>query len=73
MSLIVYISRPSSQMIARSVCLKDDSGLVLSLDNTVPPGRVERTTNVLPLQVEENLSYDQVLMVLLKANKVITL
>jgi len=72
MSLIVYISRPSSQMIARSVCLKDDSGLVLSLDNTVP-GRVESTTNVLPLQVEENLSYDQVLMVLLKANKVITL
>jgi hypothetical protein len=33
----------------------------LSLDNTVPPGKVESTTNVLPLQVEENLSYDQVL------------
>lgn len=60
-------------MIARSVCLKEDSGLVLSLDHTLPPGKVESTTNTLPLQVEENLSYEQVLMVLLKANKVITL
>ncbi len=73
MSLTVYIARPSSPLIARSVCLKEDSGLVLSLDNTLPPGKVVSTTRVSPLQLEENLSYDQVLMVLLKADKVITL
>lgn len=60
-------------MIARSICLKEDSGLVLSLDNTLPPGRIESATSVSPLQLEEKLSYDQVLMVLLKADKVITL
>jgi hypothetical protein len=70
---IVYISRPSSQTIARSVCLQEDSGLVLSLDNTLPPGKVESTTKVSPLQLEEKLSYDRVLIVLLKADKVITL
>ncbi len=73
MSLTVYISRPSSPLIARSVCLKKDSGLVLSLDNTLPPGKIESTTTVSPPQLEENLSYDQVLMLLLKADKVITL
>jgi len=73
MSLIVYLSRPSSPLIARSVCLKKDSGLVLSLDNTLPPGKIESTTTVSPLRLKENLSYDQVLMVLLKADKVITL
>jgi hypothetical protein len=57
----------------RSVCLKEDPGLVLSLDNTLPPGKVESTANMSSLQLGENLSYDQVLMVLLKADKVITL
>ncbi|MDH5346616.1 MAG: hypothetical protein OEY60_03785 [Nitrospira sp.] len=47
--------------------------MVLSLDDTLPPGKVERTTNVPSPQLEEKLSYDQVLMVLLNADKVITL
>ena len=70
---IVYVFHPSSQTIARSVCLEEGTGLVLSLDNTLPPGKVESTTKPSLLQVDEKLSYDQVLTQLLKADKVITL
>ncbi len=70
---IVYVYHPSSQTIARSVCLQEGSGLVLSLDDTLPPGKVERTAEPSLLQLEEKLSYDQVLSLLLEADKVITL
>lgn len=73
MSSIVYVIRPSEQSIARSVCIKEGSGVVLSLDNTLPPGKVEETVEPSLVQRDEKLSYDQVLTLLLKADKVITL
>lgn len=73
MSSIVYVIRPSEQSIARSVCLKEGSGVVLSLDNALPPGKVEETVKLSPVQRDEKLSYDQVLTLLLRADKVITL
>lgn len=73
MSSIVYIVRPSEQSIARSVCLKEGSGMVLSLDRALPLGKVERTVKLSPIQRDEKLSYDQVLGLLLQADKVITL
>lgn len=73
MSSIVYVIRPSGQSIARSVCIKQGSGMVLSLDNTLPPGKVEGTVEPSLVQRNEKLSYDQVLTLLLKADKVITL
>ncbi len=73
MCLIVYVYHPSSKTTARSVCLQKGSGLVLSLDNTLPPGKVERTAEPSLLKLEEKLSYDQVLSLLLEADKVITL
>lgn len=73
MSSIVYVVRPSEQSIARSVCLKEGSGIVLSLDRVLPPGKIEKTVKLSSVQREEKLSYDQVLTLLLKADKVITL
>ena len=73
MSLIVYVVRPSGQSIARSVCLREGSGVVLSLDDTLPPGKVEGTVKPSLVQRDAKLSYDQVLTLLLKADKVITL
>lgn len=73
MSSIVYVIRPSEQSIARSVCLKEGSGVVLSLDNALSPGKVEETVKLSPVQQGEKLSYDQVLTLLLRADKVITL
>lgn len=73
MGFIVYVTHPSEESVARSVCLKKNSGVVLSLDNTLPRGKVEETVNSSPIQQEEILSYDQVLTLLLKADKVFTL
>lgn len=70
---MIYVYHPSSQTIARSVCLQKGSGLVLSLDDTLPPGKVESIAEPSLLKLEEKLSYDQVLTLLLEANKVITL
>lgn len=73
MSSVVYVIRPSEQSIARSVCIKEGSGIVLSLDNTLPPGKVEGTVDSSLVLRDEKLSYDQVLALVLKADKVITL
>lgn len=73
MSMIVYVVRPPGQSIAHSVCLREDAGVVLSLDKTLPPGKVEKTVKPSLVQRDEKLSYDQVLTLLLKADKVITL
>lgn len=73
MRLIVYITRPSKQSIARSICLKKGADVVVSLDDTVLPGKVEMCVEPFPIQQGERLTYDQVLMLLFKADKVITL
>ncbi len=73
MAPILYVIRPSEPSIARSVCLKQRSGVVLSLDSTPHPGRIESTTAEVSLDREEKLSYEQVLALLLKAEKVIAL
>lgn len=70
---IVYLIRPSEQSIARSVCLKDASGMALSLADTHPPGKVHDLGEQSSYQRDEPLSYDQVLSLLLTADKIITL
>lgn len=70
---IVYLIRPSEQSIARSVCLKDASGVALSLGDTHPPGKVHDLREQSSYQRDETLSYDQVLSLLLTADKIITL
>ena len=73
MSSIVYVVHPMERSIAYSMCLEEGSGLVVLLDKTLPPGKVERTTEPSLFRRDENLSYGQVLELLLKAEKVITL
>jgi hypothetical protein len=73
MSSTIYVIRPSEQSIARSVCLKESAGVVVSLDNAIPPGKVEKSVKPSLIQQGEKLTYDQVLVLLLKADKVITL
>ena len=73
MSSIVYVVHPEERSIAHSMCLKAGSGLVVSLDKTLPPGKVEKTVESSRFQQNENLSYGQVLELLLKADKVIAL
>jgi hypothetical protein len=76
MNSTVYVirsSEQSEQSTARSVCLKGGTGVVLSLGNTFPPGKVEKAIELSPVQQDEKLSYDQILALLLKADKVITL
>lgn len=60
MNSLVYVLRDSKQSIARSVCMKEGSGVVLSL----VPGKADGSVKP---------SYTQVLELLLKADKVITL
>jgi hypothetical protein len=73
MSSIVYVVHPLEQSIARSMCLEEGSGLVVSLNTTLPPGKIERAVEPSRFQQDENLSYGQVLQLLLKAEKVIAL
>lgn len=65
MGSIVYLVRPSEESIARSLCLKEGTGVVVALDTVPPEAPVH--SNV------ERLSYDQMMEVLLKAEKVIAL
>lgn len=73
MALIIYVIRSSEPSLARSICLKRRSEVVLSLGNTLPPGRIEHTTAEVSLDREETLSYEQALTLLLGADKVIAL
>ena len=70
---ILYVLRPSEPSIARSLCLKEALGMVLSLDNTRLPGKVHGLRKQSSSPKDETLSYDQVLSLLLKADKVIAL
>jgi hypothetical protein len=73
MSSIVYVVHPRERSIARSICLEQGSGLVVSLDKTLLPGKVERIIEPSLVRRDEGLSYGQVLELLLKAEKVIAL
>jgi len=73
MSSIVYVVHSIERSIARSICLEQGSGLVVSLDKILPPGKVERITEPSLVRRDEGFSYGQVLELLLKAEKVITL
>ncbi|GKS63420.1 hypothetical protein YTPLAS72_07240 [Nitrospira sp.] len=73
MSSIVYVIHPLERSIAYSICLEQGSGLVVSLDKTLPPGKVERISEPSQIRRDEGLTYEQVLEILLKAEKVIAL
>lgn len=73
MSLIIYVVHPIERSITYEMCLKEGSGLVISLDKNLPPGKVERTIESSLCHRGDNLSYGKVLELLLKADKVITL
>lgn len=65
MGSIVYLIRPSEESIARSLCLKEGTGVVVALDTMLPEAPVHSNM--------ERLSYEQMVEVLLKAEKVIAL
>jgi len=73
MGSIIYVIHPVEHSIARSICLEGGSELVVSLDKTFPPGKVVRTVKSSRIQQGENLSYAQVLELLLQAEKVVAL
>jgi len=73
MSSIIYVVHPIERSIAYEMCLKEGSGLVVSLDKNLPPGKVERVIEPSLFRRDDKLSYGQVLELLLKADKVITL
>ncbi len=69
----IYVTRPSTQLTTHSLFLKEGADIVLSLDNTVPPGKVLRSVAPSFIRQDEGLTYNQILMLFLKADKVIVL
>ena len=73
MGFIIYLIRPSEHSIARSLCVRDGSEVVVTLNDSVPPGKVEQTVKTASVQKDDTLSYNQVLALILEAEKVIAL
>lgn len=72
MSSLVYIVRSPLHELSHALLPRDDSTLVLSLEDLHLPGKVLRATPTPRLPNEERLSYEQVLAIVLES-KVVTL
>jgi hypothetical protein len=73
MSPVVYLLRSPSQTISPSLYQSQSSALVISIEDTFPPGKVVKTTSECPLTEGEELSYQQLLAVLFGNKKIVTL
>ena len=73
MLAVVYVVRSPLHTLSQALFSMDDSAVVLSLENSLLPGKVLRATNGTGLTEGEQLSYEQVLAIVLESNKVMTL
>ncbi|MDK2744460.1 MAG: hypothetical protein H8K03_11820 [Nitrospira sp.] len=73
MSSVVYVVRSSLHTISQSLCPEQGSVLMISLKDSLLPGTVISTSKEFPLEDGEQLSYEQLMAVLVKSEKVVTL
>lgn len=73
MPSVVYIIRSPLDALSQALFKGDSSAAVLSLEDPILQGKVLRTTNGLGLEAGQRLSYDEIVSLLLNAEKVITL
>jgi hypothetical protein len=73
MSSVVYVVRSSLHTISQSLCPEQGSVLMISLKDSLLPGTVISTNKEFPLEDGEQLSYEQLMAVLVKSEKVVTL
>lgn len=71
MPSVIYIVRTPLDTLSPALFCGNDSRAVLSVEDPILPGKVLRANN--ELVVGERLSYEQILAVVLKCNKVLTL
>ena len=73
MSSVIYLLRTSLRTISTSLYQDLGSVLVISMEDTSLPAKVVKTTPQYTLTEGEQLSYEQLLGLLVKADKVVTL
>jgi hypothetical protein len=73
MSSAVYIVRSPLHTLSQALLPENSSAVVLSLEDPLLPGKVLRVTNTTQFTEGENVSYEQILKILLTSTKVITL
>jgi hypothetical protein len=69
----VYIVRSPLHALSQALLPENSSAMILSLEDPLLPGKVLRMTNTTQFTEGERLSYKQILELLLKGTKVITL
>ena len=69
----VYIVRSPLHTLSQALLPENSSAMILSLEDPLLPGKVLRMTNTTQFTEGERLSYKQILELLLKGTKVITL
>ena len=73
MPSVVYVVRSPLHTLSHALFPGGSSGVVLSLEDPLLPGKVLRVTNTSRLTEGERLSYEQVLAIVLESKKVMTL
>ncbi len=69
----VYIVRSPLHTLSQALLPENSSAMILSLEDPLLPGKVLSMTNTTQFTEGERLSYEQILELLLKGTKVITL
>ncbi len=69
----VYIVRSPLHTLSQALLPENSSAMVLSLEDSLLPGKVLRVTNITQFTEGERLSYEQILTILLGSTKVIVL
>lgn len=70
---VVYVVRSPIHALSPALFSENGSGLVLSLEDRLLPGKVLRTANDAQIQKGAHLTYEQVLAIVLASKKVVTL
>jgi len=73
MPSVVYVVRSPLPSLSHALFSEEGSEAVISLEDPLLPGKVLRATNPTRLIEGERLSYEQLLAVVLKSKKVVTL
>ena len=73
MPSVVYVVRSPIHTLSPALFSENGSGMVLSLEDPLLPGKVLRTANDTLIQEGAHLSYEQMLAIVLDSKKVMTL
>jgi hypothetical protein len=73
MSSIVYLVRSSSHGVSTALCSNQSSALVISIEDASIPGKVIKTVSGCSFQEGQQLSYGDLLGVLVGTHTVVTL